>query len=88
MKLLMGLALVTGLGAAAPQQPVKIDRQSKLLDFSYEWPVEAGAIPALDKRFRGDAAKAFAEAHKYAKEDMALTREQKRDYNQHYYAAA
>ena len=87
MKLLVALALVTALGAAAAPQPVKIDRQSKLLDFTYEWPAEAAAIPTLDKRFRADAAKAFAEARKYAEEDMALTREQKRDYNQHFYAA-
>ena len=87
MKSLVALALVTALGAAAAPQPVKIERQSKLLDFTYEWPAEAAAISALDKRFRADAAKAFAEAHKYAEEDIALSRDQERDYNQHYYAA-
>ncbi len=87
MKWLAGLGLIAALGAAAAPQPVKIDRQSKLLDFTYEWPAEAAAMPALDKRFRAAAARAFAEVHKYAEEDMALTREQKRGYNQHYYAA-
>jgi hypothetical protein len=87
MKSLVALALAIALAAAAGPQPVKIDRQSKLLDFTFEWPAEAAAIPALDKRFRTEADKAYAEAHKDAEEDMALTREQTRDYHQHYYAA-
>lgn len=74
--------------AASPIKPVSINRQSKLLDFTYAWPAEAAAIPQLNARFQSDMTKAFSDAQKYAREDMALTRQQKRDYNQHYYSAA
>jgi hypothetical protein len=74
--------------AASPTKPVSIHRQSKLLDFTYAWPAEAAAIPQLNGRFRSNMSKAFSDAQKYAHEDMALTREQKRNYNQHYYSAA
>lgn len=74
--------------AAGPVRPVSIDRQSKLLDFTYGWPGEAAGIPQLNARFRSQMEKAYSEARKYAQEDLALTRKQKRDYNQHYYSAA
>ncbi len=74
--------------AAASAAPTKIERNSKALEFSYQWPAEAARIPALVRRLRGEADKALAEARRYAAEDQALTSQQQRKFNQHYYTAA
>lgn len=81
---LVAISLV--LGAAAPAKPVKVEQNSKALQFSYEWPSEAAAIPALDRRFRADMAKALREARVNAREDQQLARQQKRDFNGHFYS--
>jgi hypothetical protein len=73
------------LTAAAPG-PHKVVRNTPALDFSYQWPAEAVAVPALDLRFYTDAKKALAEAQKNAREDQQLAKQQKRDFNQHDYA--
>jgi hypothetical protein len=72
--------------AIAGAKPVKVEHDTKALEFSYAWPTEAAAIPALDRRFRGDMAKALREARKNAQEDEQLAREQKRDFNPHYFS--
>ena len=58
-------------------------RNTPTLDFTFEWPSEAVAIPALDQRFYNEAKRALAEAQKNAAEDQKLAREQKRIFNQH-----
>ena len=68
---------------AAAAAPHKVVRQTAALDFSYEWPVQAVAIPALDRKFYNDAKARLAEAQKNAAEDQALAKTQKRDFNQH-----
>jgi hypothetical protein len=77
-------ALLSTTAAAAA--PVKIERNSKLLDFTYAWPAEAAAVPALDRRFRSDLDKSLKDALANAREDQALARRQKRDFNQHYFS--
>jgi hypothetical protein len=77
-------ALLTGTAAAAA--PVKIERNSKALEFSYAWPAEAAAVPALDRRFRSDLDKALREALANAREDQALARKQKRSFNPHVFS--
>ncbi len=71
---------------AAVAAPVKIERNSKLVEFSYAWPAEAAAVPALDRRFRSDANKSLENALTNAREDQALAKQQKRDFNQHYFS--
>jgi hypothetical protein len=73
------------LGAAATK-PHKVVRNSDALEFSYQWPAEAAAIPALDTRFYKEAKKALAEAQANAREDQQLAKEQERDFNGHYYS--
>jgi len=73
------------LTAAAPM-PHKVVRNTPALDFNYEWPPEAVAIPALDLRFYTEAKKALAEAQANAREDQQLAKQQKRDFNQHDYS--
>jgi hypothetical protein len=73
---------------AAAAAPHKVVRNSAALDFSYEWPAEAVAIPALDLKLYTDAKAKLAQAQKSAAEDQALTRRQKRDFNQHDFSAS
>lgn len=66
--------LVAGLLAAAPAPTPKgrvIEHDSKILQFSYSWPQEAAAIPALDRQFRSEAAKAYRHAAPLARTDHA-----------------
>jgi hypothetical protein len=72
--------------AAAAAKPVKVEHNSKALEFSYGWPAEAAAIPALDRRFRTDMAKTLREARANAREDQQLAKSQNRDFNAHYYS--
>ena len=89
MKAAFALAAIALLApAVAASEPVKVERDSDLLEFSFEWSSEAAAIPSLDSRFRADMSAAFGQAEQYAREDKALTREQERDFNRHYYSAA
>jgi hypothetical protein len=69
--------------AAAPSGTHKVVRNTPALDFSYEWPAQAVAVPALDRRFYDEAKRDLAEAQKNAAEDQALARQQKRDFHPH-----
>lgn len=80
--ILLAVAAV-GLCGAAPK-PHKITRSSGALEFSYEWPAEAAAIPRLDLQLYKAGKAALLEAQKYAREDMALAREQSREFHQHF----
>jgi hypothetical protein len=75
------------LCAAAPgAKPVEVEQNSKALEFSFAWPAEAAAIPALDRRFRTEMAKALREARANAREDEQLAKSQNREFNPHYYS--
>jgi hypothetical protein len=86
MKSAIALLTVAAAVSAAAPAPVKIERDSKALQFTYSWPAEAAAIPALDKQFRADAAKAYKEAIATAVENQKIYREQKRDGAQDFYS--
>ncbi|WP_216318906.1 PdaC/SigV domain-containing protein [Sphingomonas quercus] len=56
--------------ASAPAAaPVVIADKSALINFSYQWPAEAAAIPALDARLRADARTSRQHAINGARED-------------------
>lgn len=74
--IILAVALLSAAAAAAA--PVKIVRNSKALEFTYAWPSEAAAIPALDRRFRADLAKSYSQALTDAREDQKMYREQQR----------
>ena len=80
-----GLPLLLLALTAAPA-PHKVVRQTPALDFRYEWPGEAAAIPALDLRLYAEAKKDLADAQGNARDDQALARQQKRDFNQHFFS--
>ena len=75
--ILLSAALLLAAGAAA--KPVKIEHDSSALEFSYAWPSEAAAIPALDRKFRADMAKAYHQALANGREDQKLYQAQQRE---------
>jgi hypothetical protein len=67
MKAAFALLALALPGATGPH---KVVRQSATLDFKYEWPAEAAAIPALDLRFYREAKYELTQAQKEAPEDQ------------------
>jgi hypothetical protein len=84
MKLGPIAALALAWASTADARPVKVERNTAALEFSYEWPAEAAAIPTLNRRLRSEMEKALLEARKYAREDMSLARADKREFHQHF----
>lgn len=70
---------------AAAGVPHKVVRNTNALEFSYVWPAEAVAIPALDLKLYADAKADLAKAQKYASEDERLRASKERDFG-HYYS--
>jgi len=81
------LAAVILLALTAAAGTHKVSRDTAALEFNYEWPAEAAAIPKLDLILYKKAKAALAEAQKFAAEDVASARQDKRDFQQHYYDA-
>lgn len=75
------LCLIAALLCVAAA-PVKIQRNSMALEFSYEWPAEAAAIPALQRRLRAQMEKDFRQARNDASEDQAASRQNHFDFHQ------
>jgi hypothetical protein len=69
--------------AAKAARPVSVEENGEALDFAYAWPAEAAAIPALDRRFREDMAKAKTEALGNARADMAMAKQDGREFHAH-----
>ena len=80
------MLFATMLSGGAAAAPFKLERNSPTLEFSYEWPNEAAAIPALSKRFRGDLDQAFGRASEGARNDAKLAKEQKREFHPYFYS--
>lgn len=80
------LAATLFFAAATAAKPVKIEHDSGTLEFSYEWSAEAAAIPALDRKFRADLAKAYREALASGLEDQKLYQAQQREGVQDFYS--
>ena len=70
---------------AAASGPHKVVRNAGGLEFSYVWPAEAVAIPALDLKLYTDAKANLAKAQKYASEDERLRTSKSSDFG-HYYS--
>lgn len=72
--------------AAAPATAAaarKVEEKSELLEFSYGWPAEAAAIPALAKQFEEELGRDRVEAQTTAKEDKAGHSESGTDFFAH-----
>ena len=68
------VASTTGVGAS----PTKIERNSADLEFTYEYPAAAAAIPALEHRLRAEAAKEYQRHLKLGREDKKSYRQEQR----------
>ena len=73
-------------GGAAAAEPVKVERNSKTLEFSYSWPADAAAIPALDRRIRLQMAKDFQQARSDALENLSASRQNHFEFHQSYFS--
>ena len=73
----------SGEPAAAPAEAVLIEENSPALEFTFGWPADAAAIPALDRRFRQDLVKARAETSANAVADMRLAKGEGREFHRH-----
>jgi hypothetical protein len=67
--------------------PVKVQHNSKALEFSYQWSAEAAVIPSLDRRFRAQMAKDLQQARNDAAEDQKAARENRFDFHQNFFSA-
>src|SRR3569833_1860084 len=56
---MISAAAVLASAATSGPKPVKIQRNNADLEFTYEYPAQAAAIPALDRRFRAEAANEY-----------------------------
>lgn len=74
--LILGAALLSAANAHA--NAVKVERNSAALEFSYSYPAEAAAIPALNHRFQADLTTQYRKASKLGLEDLKIYKEQKR----------
>src|SRR5687768_4403323 len=74
--------------AAAFTQPADFVREeeTQLLDFSYGWPADADALPALRAMLQADMAAERAQAMGWAEEGRDNARENGIEYMEHYYA--
>ncbi|NJC06107.1 hypothetical protein GGQ97_001900 [Sphingomonas kaistensis] len=61
--------------------PVAITSDTSDLDFTYAWPAEAEAIPALSRRFRADAGVRRTEMLRMAAAEKAFRTKEKMDWN-------
>lgn len=78
------IAIALALGAARPvRRDVKIDRDSAVLQFEYQWSAEAAAIPPLNRRLRTKAEAAYREAIANARADAASAARDKRPFHRH-----
>jgi len=64
--------------------PVAIESKTTTLEFSYKWSAEAAAVPALDRKFRADAANQRAKLAAMAQQDRSERRKAKMEWNAPY----
>lgn len=80
-----GIIFMAALAAAtgAEAKAVKIVRNSSALEFSYAWPAEAAAIPALNRWLQADADKIFRREAAAAKSDFQGSQKNNYPFHQH-----
>ena len=81
---LIAAALLLGSGAFG--KPVKTERVSSALEFSYLWPARASQIRGLHAFLQADMEKMFKQASKDAAEDVQRARAKHYPFRQHSYS--
>jgi hypothetical protein len=81
---LLGLAALAASAASA--KPVKTERVSNALEFSYEWPAKVQAIKGLHSYLSSDLDKAFRQASADAADDQSIAHSKSYPFRQHSYS--
>ncbi|WP_070157969.1 PdaC/SigV domain-containing protein [Sphingobium phenoxybenzoativorans] len=76
-------AATNAAAPAAPAKPFKLEDKSEALEFSYAYPAQAAAIPAVAEKLTGQMDKAKADALKAAAEDQKSAKEADYPFRQH-----
>ena len=74
----MSVAALLASAATSGPNAVKIERNNADLEFTYEYPAQAAAIPTLDRRFRAEAAKEYQRHLKLGRIDKKSYRQEGR----------
>src|SRR5690349_11597822 len=77
------LACLVATASAGDAQAAKIVRNSASLEFSYAWPAQAAAIPALNRWMRADADKIFRREAASAASDARQAKKSNYPFHQH-----
>lgn len=83
MRSALVLACLIATASAADAKPVKIVRNSASLEFSYAWPAQAAAIPALNLWLQADANRIFKREAASAASDAAQAKKSNYPFRQH-----
>ena len=75
---LKSVAALLASAATSGPNAVKIERNNADLEFTYEYPAQAAAIPTLDRRFRVEAAKEYQRHLKLGRIDKKSYRQEGR----------
>jgi len=81
-RLVLAVAALVG-GASVDARPTKIERKTPALDYSYQWPEQAAAIPALNAWLQADSNKLFRQSLADAQKDMRAAKQDKFPFHQH-----
>ena len=80
------LAVLLALSASAAGAPVIVTRESKALDFNYQWPAEAASVPSLQRHLQSDMTKALRQARSDAEGDAKQARANHYPFRRHSYS--
>ena len=77
--------MIAALAGVAPAdaRSIKIERKSSALDYSYQWPDAAVAIPALNAWMRADSDKLHRQSLADAQKDMRSAKQDKYPFRLH-----
>ena len=86
MKWAAALAIAALSATAGSAKPVKTERVSNALEFSYEWPAKAQAITGLRAYLKADLEKAFRQFSADAADDQKIAHTNSYPFRQHSYS--
>jgi len=86
MKWSAALAIALLLATGASAKPVKTERVSNALEFSYEWPQKVQSIKGLRAFLKADLEKAFRQFSDDAADDQKIAHTNSYPFRQHSYS--
>lgn len=86
MKWTVALAIALLSATPAIAKPIKTERVTNTLEFSYEWPASAQGINGLRSYLKADLEKAFRQASADAADDQSIAHSKSYPFRQHSYS--